>query len=147
MKARFLPPRVGHYGNLVWRREEFVNKNAEISSSLKKLRSLGYWASAFPEGDGVTFSAPSFTADEDDRDILEDFRNCFDWIDIEQAQSHESNTEIAELETDNRTLNCTIIIPLEKNLHTKNFNPRKVYIFLPQRIRPRALRAVIRLRN
>ncbi|MBA1252502.1 hypothetical protein G7021_07500 [Pseudomonas carnis] len=114
MKARFLPPRVGHYGNLVWRREEFVNKNAEISSSLKKLRSLGYWASAFPEGNGVTFSAPSFTADEDDRDILEDFRNCFDWIDIEQAQSHDSNTEIAELETDNRTLDCTIIIPLEK---------------------------------
>jgi hypothetical protein len=56
MKARFLPPRENYSGNLLWNKEDFSNKESEISKSLHKLREIGYWASAFPEGDGVTFN-------------------------------------------------------------------------------------------
>lgn len=114
MKARLLPPRDNHNGNLVWRRDAFLDKNSQISQSLDEIRTLGYWASPFPEGDGVVFRLLSDTIIKSNDDILDDFRRCFDWINIEKAQTLGSNFEIADLETENRTLSCAVIIPLEK---------------------------------
>lgn len=113
MKARFLPPRIKNHGNLVWRREDYLEKQTEISLSLDDVRKLGYWASAFPEGNGIVFSPPSAIS-KSNQDMLDDFRKCFNWINIEQAQSLSSNSEIADLETEDRTLNCAVIVPLEK---------------------------------
>jgi len=114
MKARLLPPRINHSGNLVWRREDYLDKESEISLSLAEVRKLGYWASAFPEGDGVVFSPPSSTTNKTNQDMLDDFRKCFSWINIEPAKTLDSNSEIADLETEDRTLNCAVIVPLER---------------------------------
>lgn len=114
MKARLLPPRINHSGNLVWRREDYLDKESEISLSLAKVRKLGYWASAFPEGDGVVFSPPSSTTNKTNQDMLDDFRKCFSWINIEPAKTLDSNSEIADLETEDRILNCAVIVPLER---------------------------------
>ncbi|RPA31947.1 hypothetical protein [Shewanella frigidimarina] len=117
MKARFLAPRVDesgtkYNGNLVWAKSDFESKEHEITSSLKRIRNKGYWASAFPEGDGVAFSLEDESSYKDSDEIFSDFRECFDWVSIEISGSRNSNLELAELEPE-RELKCIVIVPLE----------------------------------
>ncbi len=114
MEARLLPPRENYLGNLVWRKETFIEKPTEISISLENIRALGYWASAFPEGDGVAFKYEGETCSKNNIEILADFRVCFAWICIELASSADSNSELAKLETEDIELNCIVIVPIEK---------------------------------
>lgn len=117
MKARFLAPRADssgakYNGNLVWAKNDFEDKEKEVTESLSKVKSKGYSASAFPEGDGVTFSVEDKLHHIDDDVIFADFIECFNWINIERSESENSNWELAELELD-RELKCIAIIPLE----------------------------------
>lgn len=80
MKAIFKPQRGNYYGNLLWDAAEAAKKANEIRVSLEMIRTLGYFASPFPEGDGISFSDESKS--KKDIDILGDFRSCFDWLDI-----------------------------------------------------------------
>jgi hypothetical protein len=114
MKARLLPPRENYSGNLVWRKEDFIGKIDEISISLKKLREIGYWVSLFPEGDGITFIYKYEKHPKNNIEILEDFRRCLEWISIDLAKSSNSNIELADLEDENKKMECTIIVPIEK---------------------------------
>ncbi|MCP4326642.1 MAG: hypothetical protein GY787_33395 [Alteromonadales bacterium] len=82
MKARFLPPRENYSGNLLWNKESFSSKKAEIDNSLNKLREMGYWASPFPEGDGVTFNIYDKKIIRNNEQMLDDFVLSFDWVDI-----------------------------------------------------------------
>jgi hypothetical protein len=80
MKAIFKPPRENYYGNLLWDIGEATNKSNQIRDSLEIIRKLGYFASLFPEVDGITFSDESKS--KKDVDMLSDFRSCFAWLDI-----------------------------------------------------------------
>ncbi|NIG16787.1 hypothetical protein F3J36_22545 [Pantoea sp. Cy-640] len=113
MKARLLPPRENYSGNLVWKKDDFLEKVDEISISLKKLRDLGYWASTFPEGDGIAFNYKYEKHPKKNIEILEDFRRCLEWINIDLAKSDNSNLELADLEDENKKMECTIIVPIE----------------------------------
>lgn len=97
MKARLIPPYENCTGNVLWRKEDFINKVDDISTSLKKLRDMGYWASAYPEGDGITFKYTKDSYQKSSIEILEDFSICFEWVEIELAKSRSSNLELAEL--------------------------------------------------
>ena len=114
MKARFLPPRENYSGNLLWNKSIFRDSKSKIEISLDKLREIGYWASAFPEGDGVTFNVTDKTSKKSNDEMFDDFRSAFDWVDIEKAKSKDSNTELAELEGEDETLECIVIVPLDK---------------------------------
>lgn len=114
MKAKFLPPRDNYSGNLLWNKSKFSDVSSKIESSLGKLREIGYWASAFPEGDGVTFNVTDETATKSNDEMFNDFRSAFDWVDIETAKSKDSNSELAELEDEDETLECIVIVPLDK---------------------------------
>lgn len=111
MKASFIPPKKPYLGNLLWNKESCEKLKQEISTSLEKLRMIGYWASPFPEGDGVVFNYEQ--QEKTDSEMLSDFKSCFDWIEIELAESKNSNEELAKLEGD-RELKCIVIVPLEK---------------------------------
>lgn len=113
MIAKLLYPRENVSGNLLWNKSKFADKQSEIISSLKKLRELGYWASQFPEGDGVTFTVNKEVVKANE-DILENFKSCFDWVSIESATLSDSNSVLAELENDDVELKCIVIVPLEK---------------------------------
>lgn len=113
MIAKILYPKANINGNLLWNKSDFSDKSSQISDSLVKLRALGYWASAFPEGDGVTFTVNKDVAKTDD-DILIDFRDAFNWVSIESASCSDGNTVLAELESEDTVLDCTVIVPLEK---------------------------------
>lgn len=74
------PPHREYTGNLLWNAVAVVGRESEISASLAKFRELGYWASAYPEGDGVTFTDES--GDKRNEEIVSEARKCFDWLDI-----------------------------------------------------------------
>lgn len=114
MKAKFLPPYENCNGNLLWKKKNFEDKESEIETSLQKLRKIGYWVSPFPEGDGVTFKILAKSLIRNNYEMLQDFQSCFDWILIEKASSADSNTELADLEDENRLIRCIVIVPLEK---------------------------------
>jgi len=59
------------------------NERAEMGASdpLKALRERGYWASCFPEGDGITMECQNGqTAEQAFRDIQETLGPCFESI-------------------------------------------------------------------
>jgi hypothetical protein len=46
------------------------------SEAMTKFRERGYWASCFPEGDGITWEP---TRGQSDEQSLADIRECFGW--------------------------------------------------------------------
>ena len=46
------------------------------SEGMTKFRERGYWASCFPEGDGITFEPQ---AGQDPAQVVADVRECFGW--------------------------------------------------------------------
>ncbi len=54
------------------------NNRAEIgrSEALDAFRARGYWASCFPEGDGITWKPER---EQSDAQCLTDIRECFGW--------------------------------------------------------------------
>ncbi|EDP9826213.1 hypothetical protein QE94_004037 [Salmonella enterica subsp. enterica] len=128
MEVRLLPPRENYNGNLIWCKEDVIDKSDEILTSLNKLRSLGYWASAYPEGEGVTFNYKNDEYQKNDLEILEDFRECFEWVNIDLAISGNSNIELTNIEDKLKTMECTIIVPIEK-IFIQETIPIGQYIF------------------
>lgn len=80
MKAVVKPPRGHYYGNLLWNTGEVSESMNLIQTSLEKFRRRGYYASQFPEGDGIAFGDD--TKKKKDVEIIEDLRACFGWLDI-----------------------------------------------------------------
>ena len=114
MLARILFPRNKNYGNLLWRKEELQGNEADLSLSLQGLRKLGYWASAYPEGDGVTFATKN---KQDQEQIMNDFVQSFSWLTIEKGNLTDSNLVLAELEdmaNEKTDVECIVIVPLER---------------------------------
>lgn len=46
------------------------------SEQMRRFRSLGYWASCFPEGDGITLNVPE---GRDAKQVARDITDCFGW--------------------------------------------------------------------
>jgi len=55
MEAFLLLPYDECSGNLLWSPFQSEEHTADIEASLSKIASMDYWASPFPEGDGITF--------------------------------------------------------------------------------------------
>lgn len=119
MKSKLLPPRGNYHGNLLWNATDIKGKNSLIHQSLGMLSAMGYWASPFPEGDGVTFSCQGKEKSADQ--ILSDFKKAFPWLEIELSTSGDANTELAELAPD-AEVRCTIIVPLGCIFIEKSFS-------------------------
>lgn len=80
VSAVLLPPHHEYTGNLLWNASDVIGRESDIGTSLNRLSELGYWASAFPEGDGVTFTEDS--GKKPNKEIVSDVRACFDWLNI-----------------------------------------------------------------
>ena len=54
------------------------NERAEMgeSTAMLEFRGRGYWASCFPEGDGITLTPER---DQDAETVARDIRECFGW--------------------------------------------------------------------
>lgn len=105
MKVTISPYRKGlHYGNIVWAERDKGSSYYPVSrfamrggkfppnhpvgggsvgdgqngegENIKAFRARGYWASCFPEGDGITYQPLNGQSDEQ---CMKDARECFDW--------------------------------------------------------------------
>ena len=114
MKAKLLLPRQNQNGNLLWCIEDISTYASELSKSIEIIKQKGYWASPFPEGDGVTFSCENTVMVRNEEDVLKDFVDAFDWLDVILGTTGNSNLELAELDDGRREMKCIVIVPLEK---------------------------------
>lgn len=107
-KAFLLHPNGNMNGNLRWpSRNEFERDN--ISASLDKICKLGYWASAFPEGDGITFTKDNYSPSK----ALDDFRNSFEWIEIEECELSDLQNKMSEILKEQKC-KCKVLVPIGK---------------------------------
>ena len=117
MKARIIAPNGNFSGNLLWRKAELPGKEALVNESLKAISAIGYWASPFPEGDGVTFRPNDGKDDRTVEQMLADFQAAFPWLDISASPPGTGNLALAELEAQAdspSTERCTVIVPVLK---------------------------------
>lgn len=78
--AVLLAPHHEYTGTLLWNASDVIGREEEISNSINQLRGLGYWASAFPEGDGVTFTVDTKQKKQDE--LISDVLSYFKWMRI-----------------------------------------------------------------
>ena len=119
MQAKLLPPRNDYLGNLLWNAAELAGREKQLSISLSQLRKLGYWASPFPERDGVAFKSEDRSRDE--VEISRDFANAFQWLNIEVAHSKDANTELVGLVGD-APIDCVVVVPLTRMFIEESFS-------------------------
>lgn len=61
----------------------FPSDHPASREAMKTFRDRGYWASCFPEGDGITFY--SLDGPKDDEVVIKDIEECFGFI-VEREQ-------------------------------------------------------------
>jgi len=110
MEAFLLPPYDNYSGNLLWSPFQSEERTADIEVSLGKIVNMDYWASPFPEGDGVTFK-PKTKKSEDE--ITSDFKKCFEWLDIMKTSHKEAIDSLALIDAE-ILIDCIITVPLQQ---------------------------------
>jgi len=110
MKGFLLPPNAKCSGNLLWSICEILNFQDEEIASLEKIREEGYWASAFPEGDGIVFTS---NLNKNSDEILSDFQECFKWLKIEISSFKYAKKQLALIDSEHY-IPCTVTVPLKQ---------------------------------
>ncbi|EER62151.1 hypothetical protein AcdelDRAFT_0273 [Acidovorax delafieldii 2AN] len=120
MKAKLLLPHGDYSGNLLWRKADLLGNEELLAESVKTMIALGYWASPFPEGDGVAFNDKA--GGRSRQEVLADFAAAFPWLDVAMGESGDANLELAEFEVEEETeIVCTVIVPLERVFFEESF--------------------------
>lgn len=110
--AVLVHPHGDHMGNMLWPGELPAEHLAALPAALIAIRAKGYWASPFPEGDGVTFK-PTENTSFAPHMVLDDFRTAFPFLDLNALDSCEGQSRaLARLARD-RTAVCTYLAPVE----------------------------------
>ena len=115
-----------HLGNLYWA-PPYLFPEDELDVGIEQLTEKGYWASAFPEGDGFCFKKDGISRS----DIENDFRIAFPWMEIKISQT--DNYDSSEL-----LKYQTIVMPLsrlmvEDVIHTEKYSIYPAGYFLPKK--------------
>lgn len=99
-------------GNLLWPGELPPEHLAALPAALLAIRAKGYWASPFPEGDGVTFK-PVEPATLDAETIFAEFRDAFPFLDLYVLHPGEGQASALARLAGDRTIACTYLAPVE----------------------------------
>lgn len=117
MKANLLEPYENYTGNLLWGSNGKKLQDEKIKQSLDNLRARGYWASSYPEGDGVTFTR----TEAKEADLLTDFQACFPYLCVCLTPRNNSTGAYIELIDDKETIDCTVLVPLHDEIIYDSF--------------------------
>jgi hypothetical protein len=109
VEALFLHPYQNYTGNILWAVPTNSSDFDKLNISLEDIRKLGYWASAFPEGDGITFNHQKYSKERG----ISDFRRCFSWLNLTVTSPTELNEKLALLYKD-KTTRCKVLVPVSK---------------------------------
>lgn len=112
IEAVLVHPSENVSGNLLWPGQLPETEDAALGAAVVALRGKGYWVSAFPEGDGLTFNGePKETYDP--ARALADFRETLPFLAISLLDRSEGlAATLARLAAD-RTVTCRYLTPIE----------------------------------
>jgi hypothetical protein len=79
--------------------ESTLTSEIGTSDAIKAFRARGYWASCFPEGDGITLKwwddpSPGQT-EKTAEQVMQDIRECFGWEVFQQPGIGKAGKELA----------------------------------------------------
>lgn len=99
-------------GNLLWPGSLPTDHLAALPAALAAITAKGYWASPFPEGDGITFNS---TGDRpyDPAASLTDFRAAFAFLNLDVLNPSEDQASTLARLAGDRTVTCTYLVPVE----------------------------------
>lgn len=135
--ASFIASRCGGYDVALWHPGDvrtsgdlsitarLPRKEALLNESIKAISAIGYWASPFPEGDGVTFSPNEGEGERTAEQMLAHFQAAFPWLDISALPFGSGNLALAEMEAQADSLQtepCTVIVPVLKLHFEESFD-------------------------
>ena len=99
-------------GNLLWLGVLPAEQREALPAAISAISAQGYWASPFPEGDGVTFKRYRGTPYDPDA-ALTDFQAAFAFLYVEALDPGERQAcALARLAGD-RKITCTCLVPVE----------------------------------
>jgi len=93
MKIKYVHQKPGkHTGNILWEKAHPIkfgifpkehpvgggfagSLQLGTGENIKKFREKGYWASCFPEGDGITLESNNKSSEQ----VIKDIKECFGW--------------------------------------------------------------------
>lgn len=110
--AILLHPDGNSMGNLRWPGDLPTKLVAVMPAALALVRQRGYFASAFPEGDGITFKRQDGTSYEPTAGLA-DFRECFPFLAIAPLDEDERLTSALVRLAHGRTTSCRYLVPVE----------------------------------
>lgn len=110
--AVLIHPRGDHMGNLLWAGVLPADQAAALAASIAAVMAQGYWASPFPEGDGVTFKRYGESS-HDAAACLADFEAAFAFLEIEELDAAEGQASALARLAAGRTIMCTYLVPVE----------------------------------
>jgi hypothetical protein len=99
-------------GNVLWPADLPADHLAALPAALAAITARGYFASPFPEGDGVTFKRKDGRPYEPEV-ALADFRTDFAFLDLNVPVAGESTARALARLAGDRTATCTYLAPVE----------------------------------
>lgn len=110
--AIMIHPRGDVMGNVLWPDALPPEHLAALPAAIANLTAQGYFASPFPEGDGITFKRYGEAA-YDPQVCLSDFRAALSFLDLNPLDPAEGPARaLARLAAD-RKITCTYLVPVE----------------------------------
>lgn len=109
--AVLIHPSGDYMGNLLWPGVLPQEHREALPVAIAAISAQGYWASPFPEGDGVTFKRYDTPYDPDA--AFADFRAAFGFLDLDILDPGEGRARALARLAGDRTINCTCLVPVE----------------------------------
>lgn len=110
--AILIHPQADRSGNLLWPGSLPEEHSVALTAALEAMRAQGYWASAFPEGDGVAFQWHGGTPYAEDSGLAA-LGAAFDFLEIEVLDPGETAGKALARLAASRLVACTYLVPVE----------------------------------
>lgn len=105
-------PSGNYMGNMLWPGVLPAEQREALPTAIAAISAQGYWASPFPEGDGVTFQRNG-EAPYDPDAALADFRAAFGFLDLDVLDPGEGQARALARLAGDRKITCTCLVPVE----------------------------------
>ncbi|MBM7405077.1 MULTISPECIES: hypothetical protein [Sphingomonas] len=105
-------PSGDYMGNLLWPGVLPADQREALPAAIAAISAQGYWASPFPEGDGVAFQRYDETPYDPDA-ALADFQAAFGFLKLDVLDPDEGQGRALARLAGDRSISCICLVPVE----------------------------------
>ena len=105
-------PSGDYMGNLLWPGVLPADQREALPAAIAAISAQGYWASPFPEGDGVAFRRYDETPYDPDA-ALADFQAAFGFLKLGVLDPDEGQARALARLAGDRSISCICLVPVE----------------------------------